>query len=141
MKKTLLLLTSSLFLAACSTPTVTARTYYTSRTDLASYVLDTPDPLKETKGLGQLIWVRWSTPSLENTPVLSVRIRFAKGSQKDETYPIDRKYGWLMVEIPHQEREERGEIQSYSIQMKSNEQTLAQTQHTMWVEKIEIQDS
>ena len=129
-----------LFLTSCSAPHVTARTFYTSRKDLASYILDTPDPEKTTIGLGQVIWVRWAAPRAANGVVIDATLRFTGGSEKNTVYPVDSIGGWLMIEIPAEERKERGDLLSYNILLRRNDETIAKTQHKLWVEKIEIKD-
>lgn len=132
------LLTGTLCLTACSTPEITARTFYTSRKDLASYVVDTPDPEKATIGLGQVIWVRWVCPDTDSETAIDATIRFKDGSEKNIVSPIDARYGWLMLEIPSEEHKEKGDILSYKILLKQGSEILASTQHKLWVEQIKI---
>ncbi len=135
------ILLGCLFLCACSSPYVAARSFYTSRKDLASYVLDTPDPEKTSMGLGQLIWVRWKAPQTDNDLVIDATLRFTDGSEKAISYSLDGKGGWLMIEIPAEERQQRGSLLSYKIILRHNKEILASTQHKLWVEKVEIMDS
>ena len=125
-------------LTACSSPEIKARSFYTSRKDLASYVLDTPDPEKSTMGLGQVVWVRWVAPRVEEGVVIDATMRFKDGSEKNTVYPVDSKWGWLMIEIPSKERTEKGDLLSYKILLRRNDEVLASTQHKLWVEKVEI---
>ena len=134
------LLFGLLFLTACSSPTITARSFYTSRKDLASYVLDTPDPEKSTMGLGQTVWVRWMVPTVEEGLVIDATLRFKDGSEKTSIYPIDSKWGWLMIEVSSEERTQRGDLLSYKILLRHNDEILASTLHKLWVEKVEIKD-
>ena len=71
MRCTLALLFGIICLTGCSTPEIKARTFYTSRKDLASYVIDTPDPEKRTIGQGQVIWVRWTCPQVDSAKFLN----------------------------------------------------------------------
>jgi hypothetical protein len=137
-KRLFALLTGMLCLTACSTPEISARTFYTSRRDLASYVVDTPDPEKTTIGLGQVIWVRWVCPETDSETAIDAIIRFKDGSEKNIVSPVDTRYGWLMLEIPSDERKEKGDILSYKILLKRGSETLASTQHKLWVEPIKI---
>ena len=132
------LLTGILCLTGCSSPEIKARTFYTSRRDLASYVIDTPDPEKTTTGLGQVIWVRWECPQVDSETVVDATIRFKKGGDRHDVYPIDSRYGWLEIEVPSDERKEKGDILSYKILLKHGTETLASTQHKLWVEPITI---
>lgn len=129
-----------LLATACSSPYISARSFYTSRKDLASYVLDTPDPDKTTMGLGQLIWVRWKAPRAENDLVIDSTLRFTDGSEKNTVYPVDPHGGWLMIEISSEERKEKGDLLSYTILLRRDGEILASTQHKLWVEKVEIVD-
>jgi len=134
------LLLSAIFVAGCSKPSVCARTFYTSRNDLAAYVVGTPDPQIATKGLGQSIWVRWTAPALSETIYLDVTIRFADESERHETYPVQNRYGWLMVEITDTEYKKTKGLAAYSISLKDGENILATTKHKLWIDKIQIDD-
>lgn len=137
MKGCLLLL--GLFLCVgCSEPTIRARSFYTSRADLASYIIDTPDPEKSTKGLGQVIWISWRCPTLEKETAIDVTLRFANGSERKVSYPIDQRLGWLMVEITPEERKVNDGLLSYFIELRHGKDRIASTQHKLWVEKIVI---
>jgi len=127
--------------AGCSKqPSVCARTFYTSRNDLAAYVIGTPDPQIATKGLGQSIWVRWTAPKAHENTHLDVTIRFNDESERHETYPIHNRFGWVMVEIKDTEYKEKKGLAAYSISLREGETILATTKHKMWVDKIEIKD-
>lgn len=128
-------------LASCSSPTLKARSFYTSRKDLASYVLDTPDPEKTTTGLGQVIWVRWFCPHLDEGTVIDATLRFKDGSERQALYPIDNRYGWIMVEISPKERSEKGDLISYYMVLRHDETVFASTKHKLWVEKVEIKEN
>jgi len=126
------------FITGCTKPTVTARSFYTSRKELASYVIDTPDPAKSTEGLGQLIWVSWKAPKLQKDTYLDAIIRFHDGSEEHTCYPISRGWGWMMIPISPEIRTKRHGMLSYKIILRHNETELAHTQHKLWVEKIAI---
>ena len=134
------LLTAVICLTACSTPEISARTFYTSRKDLASYVIDTPDPEKTSMGLGQAIWVRWICPQVDPDTVIDATIRFDNSSERHDIYPVDSRYGWLTLDIPSDERKEKEGILSYKILLKHGDEILASTQHKLWVEKINISE-
>ena len=138
MKKCFLLL-ALLFCAGCSEPKIQARTFYTSRADLASYVIDTPDPDKSTKGLGQVLWISWSNPSLiVDETTIDVILRFKNEKERKVSYPIVQRAGWLMVEITPEERQANDGILSYHIELRQNKSIIASTKHKLWVEKITI---
>ncbi len=135
-----LFLLSLCLCAGCSKPTVSARSFYTSRADLASYAIDTPDPEKASKGLGQAIWISWRCPSLDKETMMDVTLRFVNGKERKVSYPIDQRIGWFMVEITPEERKETDGLLSYFIQLRRGDTPLATTQHKLWVEKIEIKE-
>ena len=134
------LLAGFMCLTACSTPEISARTFYTSRRDLASYVIDTPDPEKTTMGIGQEIWVRWICPQVDPQTVIDTTIRFNDRSERHAVYPVDSRYGWLTLEVPSDEHKEKGDILSYKILLKHGDEVLASTQHKLWVEAVTITD-
>jgi len=140
MRCALALLCGIICLTGCSTPEIKARTFYTSRKDLASYVIDTPDPEKRTIGQGQVIWVRWTCPQVDSETFIYATIRFKNGPERQIVLPVDARYGWLSLEVPSDERKEKGDILSYKILLKRGEETLATTQHKLWVEPIMVSE-
>jgi hypothetical protein len=91
-------------------------------------------------GLGQVIWVRWVAPRVEKGLVIDATIRFKDASEKTMVYPVTTKRGCLMIEIPSEEHAEKGDVQSYKILLRRNDEILASTKHKLWVEKVEIKD-
>ena len=138
--KFFLSLFSLVCLTSCSSPSIKARSFYTSRQDLASYMLDTPDPDKTTTGLGQVLWVRWFCPQIDDEIVIDATLRFKDESDRHEIYPVQSRYGWLMIEIPTDERTKKGDLVSYNIVLRRANTILTSTKHKLWVEKIEIKD-
>lgn len=139
--KTIATCLALLCLTSCTSPGVTARTFYTSRRDLASYVLDTPDPDKTTSGLGQVIWVRWTCPKVDPEMVIDATLRFKDGTERNNVYPVDSRYGWLMIEVPNDEYKKKGDILSYKIVLRRNTDILATTEHKLWVDAVVISDT
>ena len=136
-----ILLSLALFsLTGCFGPNVQARSFYTSRRDLASFVIDTPDPEKSTKRLGQQIWVTWQTPSYNADTYLDATLRFIDGSERKEVVPITSKMGETYLKISPDEIRTTGGLLSYKIILVQKDTPLAVTKHKLWVEKIEIQD-
>jgi hypothetical protein len=140
MKRTILFL-SLLALSGCTTPSVQARSFYTSRRDLASYIVDTPDPDKETKRAGQKIWVRWFTPSYNDKTTLNATIRFEDGTERKEQYPISSHAGDLSIEISPDECTATGGVLCYKIVLCQDSIPLATTRHKLWTEKVEIKET
>jgi hypothetical protein len=129
-----------LALTGCMGPSVQAQSFYTSRRDLASYVIDTPDPEKSTKRLGQKIWVTWHTPRYDEDTRLDVSIRFVDGRERKEVHPITSKIGEMYIQISPREVAATDGLLSYKIQLMQKDQVLATTKHKLWVEKIEISE-
>lgn len=127
-------------LTGCVGPRVQARSFYTSRRDLASYVIDTPDPEKATKRLGQRIWVTWVTPSYDADTHLDVTLRFADKTERKELLPITSKLGEAYLEISPEETRKTGGLLSYKILLCQKDSVLAKTKHKLWVEKVTITD-
>ena len=127
-------------LTGCVGPRVQARSFYTSRRDLASLIIDTPDPEKTTKRLGQRIWVTWQTPSYDADTHLAVTLRFVDGTERDELHPVLSKLGEAYIEISPKETRKTGGLLSYKILLCQKEAILAITKHKLWVEKIKISE-
>jgi hypothetical protein len=138
--RSILLIIVLFFLTSCGSAKVRARTLYTNRSNLASRILDTPDPLKGNTGLGQCIWVRWNVPKQYNDLQLDVTIRFENKTERHELFPVQGLFGTLSIEISPSEYLEKGPLLSYQILLKSGDCVVASTRHKLWVEKIEILD-
>lgn len=134
----LLALLFSLSCTGCGGPTVHARSLYTGRRDLASYIIDTPDPEKETKRLSQKIWVSWFTPVCNEKTTLAAYLHFEDGSERDEIYPITSHSGKVFIEISPEEYRKTGGILSYKILLRQDGVPVAVSQHKLWAEKVEI---
>lgn len=127
-------------LTGCMKPSVQARSSYTSRRDLASYVIDTPDPEKSTKRLGQRIWVTWDTPTYDDNTHIDVFLRYQDGQERKEIHPVSSRIGEMYVEISPREVALTGGLLSYKINLVQKDQVLATSKHKLWVEKVEISD-
>lgn len=138
--RSFLLIIALFTLTACSSAKVRARTLYTNRSNLASRILDTPDPAKGATGLGQCIWIHWNVSQQYDDLKLDVTIRFENKTERHEQFPVQGLFGTQTVEIPSSEYTENGPLLSYQILLLSGERVIASTKHKLWVEKIEIHD-
>jgi hypothetical protein len=138
--RSILLILFLFTLSACSSAKVRARTLYTSRNNLASRILDTPDPAKETTKIEQLVWIRWNNPKQCSNLALDVTIRFKNGMERHEQHPVEGLFGTLTIKVSSAELQEKGPLLSYQILLKSGSQVIASTKHKLWVEKVEIAD-
>lgn len=134
-----------LTLYSCSSqPYITARTYPYGRKNLASYHVDTPDPLKATLSSTQKIEINWKLPgsySLQHTAEefhIDLVIRFKDGSHIEATLPTSSFFGKTFFEIPPAEHTTRGAITSYKISLCHGTTIVATTKHKLWEEKIII---
>lgn len=88
-----------------------------------------------------MVWVRWRCPKLTENTRLFVTLRFHDGLERNEQYPIDRRRGWLKVEITPQEKKEHNGLLSYRIELREGEKVLSATQHKLWVQSIKVEES
>ena len=141
MYRTLLLLVTTLLFTSCARPWLSVKMRSFDRNDLASYVVDTPDPAKETLVFGQRLYIRWYLPqeTFEQAPVtLNIRVRLQNEQEIQEEIPVHGRWGSYMWMIQGKEYSTSGGILAYRITLTSNGTTLAQSSHKFWVEKIQI---
>ena len=136
---TILLIASLFSLSGCTSPYVQAQTLYSSRKNLASYSIDTPDPEKETRRLSQEIWVQWRTPERYDDLALDTTIRFEDNSEIHNRYPLSGRFGDFLIKISPEDYQTKGSILSYRLLLQRGEETIFETKHKMWVDPIVVE--
>jgi hypothetical protein len=132
------------FLAiSCSHPSLHIRSEYFSKKDLASFAVDTPDPLKDTNYFGQRLTISWNVPSalLKTAPVeVRLIVRLANGEERTCHIPIEKSFGFTLYPIVGDDYTKKGGLQSYYAELKADGKPIAKSRHKFWVEKIKPQN-
>ncbi len=125
----------------CSKPTLSVRMYPFDRNDLASCIVDTPDPLKEEPIFGQRLSITWYVPErqfIANATTLQIHVRFENDTEIVENIPLQSRWGSYLWSVVGNEFINRKGILSYHIALLSQEKVIAQSKHKFWVESIQI---
>lgn len=139
--------TAQFFLTGCSHSYVSSRVYPYTRKDLASYHLDTPDPVKATMLPTQVIAIDWKLPLSAlrkgtDQYKLVAFIRYQDETEKQVEIPVTSIFGKTRIEIDPQEANgsPKGGIKSYKILLMRNSEVIAQSRHKLWEDKIKIEE-
>ncbi len=124
---------------------ITARTYPYNRKDLASYHMDTPDPIKVTQLPSQIIVIHWNVgapSSSDKTALYSIHayIRLQDGEEKEKSTTLSSLSGTTRLELSQNDYIKHGGITSYKILILENDKQIAETRHKLWEDKIIIRD-
>ncbi|MBS0655917.1 MAG: hypothetical protein JSR46_09080 [Verrucomicrobia bacterium] len=134
-----------LLLVSCSTkPNLEVESLYWSRRDLASSVVNTPDPEKQSLMFGQRVVISWSVSKKDfnSGPLaLFIRIKLKNNEEIDQRVPLDKPSGIFYVPIYGNDFTKKGGLQSYSVQLLSGDKLLATRKHKLWVEPIRMANS
>ena len=127
------------YFTSCSSTKLDVRSEYYSKQDLASYILDTPDPRKNSTDFGQRLNIDWgmNQETFEKAnPELVLYVRLKNGEEKVSQIMLTRRQGHTFYPIFGNDYTKKGGLQSYLVQLKSDGKVLASSQHKLWVEKI-----
>jgi hypothetical protein len=134
-----------IFLASCSTkPHLEVESLYWSRRDLASSVVNTPDPEKQSRMFGQRVVISWSVSKKDfnSGPLeLFIRVKLKDNEEIDQRIPLDNPSGTYYIPIYGDDFIKKGGLQSYSVQLLSGGKPIASRKHKLWVEPITISQS
>lgn len=125
----------------CSKADLSVRSEYYNREHLASSVMDTPDPRKESSAFGQRLIINWSVPNeiFKQGPLeLVLKVRLQDGEEKDTKILLKKSFGQTFYPIFGNDFTKKGGLQSYYAELLSNGKKLAKSRHKLWVEKINI---
>ena len=117
-----LLLLFCLAFTACKSAPLTVQTEYWGRHDLASYVVDTPDPNKNSQEFGQRLRINWSISKEVFTKApcsLDITVRLKNGQEYKETHPLESASGEFIYPIVGVDYYQKGGLLSYQIELVS----------------------
>lgn len=131
-----------LCLSSCSPPYLSIQTDYLNRKKLASFFVNTPDPMQNYPLIGERLLISWSLPpSLLAYEELQIKltVRFGNRSETTQTYHINKPRGSTEFVLSDQEYIDRRGIFTYKAEMIGNQQIIRTLHHKMWVELITLE--
>jgi hypothetical protein len=132
-----------LICSGCKKAPLTVQTEYWGRHDLASYVIDTPDPKKNSQEFGQRLRIEWSIPKeqfVKAPYTLDLTVRLKNGQEYKESNPLEHASGEFIYPIFGVDFYQKGGLLSYEVLIQSEGKVIAERHHKFWVEKITVTD-
>lgn len=131
-----------LFCAGCSKNTyLTVQTLYFTRESLASYYVETPDPMLIHPPVGQKLLVTWALPHhyLDYDDLhLNIRIRLRNCEEIELNIPVEKTYGSYMYVLANDSYFETKGILTYKVDLIGGESVIEEWRHQLWHEIIKI---
>lgn len=131
-----------LILSGCHSRHISVQTQYLSRSDLASFYIETPDPQLNCPLFGQRLLVQWNFPKCYlNDKILSleITIRFGDRSEITQKVAIDQRYGYYIYNMLGDDYCTHDGISTYKVNLLANDKMIETWHHQLWVELITLQ--
>lgn len=141
MKKILLWLGLLTCVACTKNVHLSVQTLYFSRETLASYYVETPDPMLINPPVGQKLLISWSLPRnyLNSSDLhLNIRIRFRNREEVEINVPIEKTWGSYTYVLPNECYFETQGIMTYKVTLVGDNLVLDEWRHQLWHELIHI---
>lgn len=130
---------SGLFLAGCTNERIVIQTKYVGLESLASYHVETPDPLHNHPPIGQQLIVSWSIPQvyLEKKDLhMNLVIRFRNHEEIMETIPLTETTGTYIYSLMNEAYCEKGGLLTYRADICGAGCVLDSWQHQLWFNEV-----
>lgn len=128
-------------LTSCSRQMLSVHSDYVARESLASYWVDTPDPLLNCPPFGQRLVISWSVPrellKLDH-PHLEITIRMRNRDQIVRHVPLKRTSGTTLYRLLNEQYCESGGFLTYKVQLIAGGCVYEEWRHQLWTEHISI---
>lgn len=131
-----------LVFTSCAHSFLSVYSDYLTERSLASYHVDTPDPLKICPSIGQRLIVTWSLPKCyQKIPhlYLDVQIKFRNLTERREFVPITRLNDTYVYEILNEDYRDTQGFLTYLVILMQDQHVLQQWRHSMWTDLILLQ--
>lgn len=142
MKKFILLVCILLAFTGCSKNAhLSVQTLYFTRESLASYYVETPDPMLINPPVGQKLLVSWAFPRsyLDFDDLhLYIRIRFRNLEEIEINVPLEKACGSYLYVISNENFFESKGILTYKVDLMGGGCLLEEWRHQLWHELIQI---
>jgi hypothetical protein len=135
------LLLPAVFLSSCTGTSLSVQTDFLTDESLASYYVQTPDPLLNCGSVGQRMLISWRFPKvyLESSDMyIIVHIRYKNREEEDIRLNNLRTSGTYVFSILNDEFFETEGILTYKAQLFADEIILLEWRHQLWVELITL---
>lgn len=135
------LLLLALLICGCTHRSLTVQTQYFSAENLASYVVDTPDPLLNTPPIGQRLIISWDLKEWDwyEKFHLKLTVRYANREEITQDVALYKKSGYYLFEVMNSDYCETGGIQTYKVELIGDDTVLNEWRHQLWRDLIIIQ--
>ncbi len=123
----------------CYSKRVTVQTKYFSNEDLASFYVNTPDPLQNNPPVGQSLLISWRLKhELCKYSLVEIRytIRLRDKTEFTESYPINRNRGYFTYSLYNDDYFKSGGIATYKVQLVGDGEVIEEWLHQLWQELI-----
>lgn len=130
-----------LALSGCTQSFLSVHTDYLSHENLASYHVQTPDPLLNDPPIGQRLLVNWSFPkdflAYEDLH-LEITIRFRNREQLTERVSLCKRSGTFVYRLLNDDYIAKRGILTYKVDLVGNGAVLEAWRHQIWTDLIFI---
>jgi hypothetical protein len=126
---------------SCNKQYLSVHTDYISHRTLASYYVNTPDPLLNDPPIGQRLILSWSIPKCTipgNDLKLRIYIRFWNRQQIVKVEPITKQRGTVVYTLMNEDYISARGIMSYKAEIVDDDVIIAEWKHQIWTEVINI---
>lgn len=128
-------------LVSCMKSHLAVYTDYLSHENLASYHIDTPDPLLNNPPIGQRLIVIWTLKKkhlLYEDLHLKISIRFRDKNESTITYPLCKPKGTYIYSILNEDYIKTGGFLTYKVELIGDGIVLDEWRHQIWTNLIQI---
>jgi hypothetical protein len=143
MKKILLLFLLLISAGCSSNHYLSVQTLYFTRESLASYYVETPDPMLINPPVGQKLLISWSFPRsyLDYQELhLNIRIRLRNREEIELNIPLEKACGSYMYVVANESFFETKGILTYKVDLIGGGMIFEECRHQLWHELIKIGD-
>lgn len=141
MRRQIACLLLAALLTGCCKNGISVQNQYFSRDDLASHIMDTPDPERNCPPIGQRLIVQWKFPHQlveQGDLSLLMTVRLRDYSEENFTIPITRSHGIYLYELCNQRYFDTCGVATYKIETWSCGELIDVWKHQLWIELITI---
>lgn len=120
---------------------LTVHSDYLTEQSLASYYVDTPDPLLNSPPFGQRLVITWSVPKSilkQPDPHLELTLRKRNREEIVQRIPLTRQRGTTLYCLLNEEYCESGGIVTYKVQLIAGDCVVEEWRHQLWADLIRI---
>lgn len=141
MFKVIAALFSLLVFTGCTLNRLSVRTDYLSHENLASYYINTPDPMLDNPDIGQRLIISWLIPqktlALGNLHI-EISILLRNKEEIHESIPVVKSIGQYIYNVLNERYFETDGILTYKVTLMNGDCILEERRHQLWIELIKI---